>query len=495
MSFLYSIANIVFGLVYTQFLIKAYGSSVNGLISTLTQFVSLFSIIEGGFTTAAIVATYKPIVDKDYKKLNDILLTAKTYFNRIGIIITVLVLLCGSVYVRFINSPFSYFQTFSLLIVSVLNIALSLCGLSKYNILLEGQNRRYILVAFSLLARLVTWTVSIILIVTKQNIVLVYLMNIANVLLNIILTRKYENKHYKYVTYKGEYDRTLIKGTGDVLFQKIANTIFTSTDLIIISVLINLESSSVYNLYYLIFKAVSVVLSTATLAPFNSFGQLVNSEKDKERINSLFDVFQQFACIISSILLTSTGVLIVPFVKIYSKNIIDFNYVRPLLAMLFFSQMYAQTMNAPCGTILNASGNFHMQNKQCCVAAIVNIICSLAFIKWWGVNSVVLGSVIGTSIIFIANIIQAYKNVLQQSSLRTVFTIIGNYLLGLGIISISQAVIPSEITIIEWLILACASVFGFSIIFLLFNVLISKDSTIKTIVYIKNAILSKRSSL
>ena len=63
----------VFNLIYSNYLLQIYGSEINGLISTLSQFVSLFLIVEGGFMTAAVVATYKPIVDKDYNKLNNIL--------------------------------------------------------------------------------------------------------------------------------------------------------------------------------------------------------------------------------------------------------------------------------------------------------------------------------------------------------------------------------------------------------------------------------------
>ena len=61
-SIINSIIIMLLNLIYNKAVITVYGSSVNGLISTLAQFVSLFTIIEGGFTTASIVATYELLV-------------------------------------------------------------------------------------------------------------------------------------------------------------------------------------------------------------------------------------------------------------------------------------------------------------------------------------------------------------------------------------------------------------------------------------------------
>ena len=135
----------VLSLVYNNLVIKTYGSNVNGLISTLTQFISMFSIIEGGFTTAAVVAIYKPLVEKDYKKLNDILYTAKRTFLKISIVITGAVLVGGSLYLLFIDSPFSYAKTFLLLIACLTVTSLSLGFQTSYSILLQGDNKAFLI--------------------------------------------------------------------------------------------------------------------------------------------------------------------------------------------------------------------------------------------------------------------------------------------------------------------------------------------------------------
>lgn len=225
--------------------------------------MSLFAIIEGGFTTLAVVATYSPIVKKEFDKLNDILYTVKMTYYKLGGLITLGVLIAGSIYIKFIDSPFSYLQTYTMLIISVTAVASSMCLLSKHSILLQGDNKEYILVACSLLAKTLTWILSMVLIVNGVHVIWVYSVNVLNVLVNVAFVQVYERKHFPYATYKGKFDKNLIKGTGDVLFQKIANTIFTSTDLVLISLCISLASASVYNLYYQIYRAILTFLSSA----------------------------------------------------------------------------------------------------------------------------------------------------------------------------------------------------------------------------------------
>lgn len=441
----------VFNLVYNNLIMRNYGSDVNGLISTLTQFVSLFAIIEGGFTTAAVVSVYEPYVNKDYDKLNDILYTTKRVYLRVGTIITAGVLLFGTIYLRFIDSPFSYFRTYSLLIVTVLATSISLCFQSKYSVLLQGANCEYIQVVINLVSKILTWILSIILIVQKADILLIYGINILNVLLTIGLSRYYERKHFPYITYKGKYDKRLIRGTGDVLFQKIANTIFTSTDLVLISSGVSLAAASVYNLYQQVFRSIFNLLASGVQAPFNSLGHLVE-EGNREKIDYYFKIYFKVTLIAASIILTVTGSLILNFVGIYTRGITDISYIRSELAFLFFAQYYVQIINRPFGTMLNVTGNFAKQNVQCGVAAVVNLISSVILMIPWGIAGVIIGSFLGTCIILVMNIYQCKE--LVSGLKRMIYEIVINAAVCVGLIYLSIKIGNIAGNYLEWILTA-----------------------------------------
>ncbi|WP_310602895.1 lipopolysaccharide biosynthesis protein [Anaerosporobacter sp.] len=441
----------IFNLIYNNLIMRNYGSDINGLISTLTQFVGLFAIIEGGFTTAAVVSIYEPYTTKNYEKLNDILYTTKRVYVRIGLIITIAVLAVGTIYLKFIDSPFSYNRTYMLLIVTVMSTSLSLCFQSKYTVLLQGVNREYIQVGISLIVKTLTWILSIVLLVSYADIIWVYGINVLNIILNIGCNRWYEKKNFQFATYKGNYDKRLIKGTGDVLFQKIANTLFTSTDLVLISSGVGLAAASVYNLYQQIFRSIFGLLSSGVQAPFNSLGHLW-SEGDKQKIDYYFKMYFKITLLASTIIFTITASLIVNFVYVYTIGINDINYVRSELAILFFLQYFVQIINRPFGTMLNVTGNFAKQNVQCAVAAIANLVISIVLMVKFGISGVIFGSFIGTSIILVMNIYQCH--LLVEGLKKMVFEIIVNMGASLGLITYALHLGNMATSYYEWIILA-----------------------------------------
>ena len=52
-SAIYQIVNAVCGMITPHIMLKAYGSSVNGLVSSITQFLSFLAIVEAGLALAA----------------------------------------------------------------------------------------------------------------------------------------------------------------------------------------------------------------------------------------------------------------------------------------------------------------------------------------------------------------------------------------------------------------------------------------------------------
>lgn len=480
-----SFAMVLFNIIYTNLLLKTYGSEVNGLISTITQFVSFFSIIEGGFTTAAVVSTFDTIFKKQFEKLGDILFTIKRMYYIIALVISIFVLLSGTVYVNAINSPFPFWKTYTLLVISMLTTVLTLGGLSKYTVVLQGYNREYISIVITLISKTVTWILSVWLICYNYDILLIFLVNVLNVLINILLITAYEKRYLPEVTYKGRYNRELVKGTGDVFFQKIASTIFNSTDLVLVSACISLSAASVYNLYTLVFKSVSTLLSSVVQAPFNSFGQIIQ-ENDLQKVNKTFEIYLTISILLATTLLSVTGMMIIPFVRLYTWGVEDYNYVYPTLVLLFLGQYFSQIINRPFAIILNASGKFKMQNKQCFWSVVANLVISISFIKWLGMHSIILGSFVATIIILEMNIVQAYKFVLHKSALNTNIILGINFLFSIGC-TYSFSLFDISITgYLQWVFVSIGTTITVVIFVLIINFFLNKKAITDMFLYLKN---------
>ena len=65
--------------------IQFFGSNVNGLITSLTQFLSYITLVEGGITGVIIASLYAPLARKDNSKIASIIFTSKKFYNRVSL--------------------------------------------------------------------------------------------------------------------------------------------------------------------------------------------------------------------------------------------------------------------------------------------------------------------------------------------------------------------------------------------------------------------------
>ena len=62
-SLIFQFSTIVYGFIIPILIIKKYGSGVNGLVSSITQFIAYISLLEAGIGPVIKNALFKPIVE------------------------------------------------------------------------------------------------------------------------------------------------------------------------------------------------------------------------------------------------------------------------------------------------------------------------------------------------------------------------------------------------------------------------------------------------
>lgn len=70
------------GFIIPKLIIEQYGSAVNGLVSSITQFLAYITFLEAGIGPVIKAALYKPIAKKDKNTIQDILKTSESFLKR-----------------------------------------------------------------------------------------------------------------------------------------------------------------------------------------------------------------------------------------------------------------------------------------------------------------------------------------------------------------------------------------------------------------------------
>ena len=100
-TMLYQVLVFLAGFITPKVMLTYYSSEINGLVTSITQFITYFNLVEAGLSGAAIYALYSPIAKKDYEEISSVVTAAKKFYFQAGEIFFALVSIFAVVY-RFV---------------------------------------------------------------------------------------------------------------------------------------------------------------------------------------------------------------------------------------------------------------------------------------------------------------------------------------------------------------------------------------------------------
>ena len=105
-SLILQFVTIAVGLILPRLMIRAFGSAANGLVSSLTQFLSYVTLFEGGIGAVVRAALYKKFALKDDNAVSAVLKATEKFYQKLcaGFVGYALILLV--IYPTFINKSF-----------------------------------------------------------------------------------------------------------------------------------------------------------------------------------------------------------------------------------------------------------------------------------------------------------------------------------------------------------------------------------------------------
>ena len=84
-SLLYQVVVVLAGLTLPRFMLVYYGSAINGLVQSITQMLSVISLLDLGVGAVVQATLYKPLAEKNKDKISEIYCAAQKYFRIIAL--------------------------------------------------------------------------------------------------------------------------------------------------------------------------------------------------------------------------------------------------------------------------------------------------------------------------------------------------------------------------------------------------------------------------
>lgn len=465
--------NIITWFIIPKLILGYFGSEVNGLVSSITQFLSYITLVEGGVTSVIMASLYKPLVDDDQEKISSIVNTASKFYRKIGFYFIGYSVLLAIMYPIIFKSKFTYEYVATLVLILSLSLLIQYMFSLTYKTLLNADKKGYVVSFTQTLILLLTVVLSYISVRIFPSIHILKLISGILFILQPIIYIKVVNKYYR-ISSNAKSDQTLINQRWNGFAINVAAFVHNSTDIAILTIFTNLSTVSVYSVYALVVQGLKAFIDAVSNAIIPVVGKAYASG-DNDELNKVIDIYEYIILLVVFFMFSIAGLLITPFVLIYTKNITDADYNQLLFGILLVIAEATYVVKYPHLNLSYSANKFKELVKPAFIEAGVNIIISIILVNRYGLVGVAIGT-FSSMVYRLAYQVFFTKKLLQSRDELIFYKKLLIFILAtvLGMI-ISCTIIPvTKLTILSWIVNAILYSIVFGVIYFIVSLLFFK---------------------
>ncbi len=475
-SLSYEVVALICGFILPKAILLYFGSEVNGLVSSITQFLSFITLMDLGVGAVLKSTLYKPLANNDNKKISEILTSGQKFFSRVAFLFVIYTGVLIFIYPLFVDD-FGYWYTALLIAAIALNTFAQYYFGMVNKLLLDADQKTYIPTVIRSLAYIINTASCIVLIVMGAGIQMVKLNTSLVFLLQPLLIGLYVRKNYA-VSKHVKLTEEPIKQKWNGLAQHIASYVLGATDTVVLTLLSTLENVSIYSVYIMIIGAVKTFTMALTNGTQALLGNMLARE-EKQLLESTFSAYETIIHFVSTFAFGCTAILIAPFISVYTKEINDANYYAPVfggvLAFAYMSYCY----RLPYNTMVLAAGHYKQTQKSAWIEMTINIVISVLTVIKFGLVGVAVGTL--TAMLYRSSYLAWYlsHNIIKRPLKYFIKHMMVNCISLTAVIFATYQFGLTELTYGAWLVLALKVALISLVVCLIFNGIFYRKDFIK----------------
>ena len=391
-SLLYQLVAMLYGFILPRLILEQFGSEVNGLTQSIKQFLGIITFLDMGLGQVVRSALYKPLAAGDHQQISRIMVSGGKFYRRIAYALLVYTALLVVVYPILVDSSFGWhFSATLILAMTVSSFAQYYFGIINEQ-LLHASQKSYIIYGTQIICNLINVVVCVWMIRLNCSIHAVKLAASLIFLVKPLVYGLYIRKHYS-IDRKIQYDQEPIAQKWNGIAQHVSAVVLDGTDNIVLTLFSTLSNVSVYSVYFMIIGSIQGFYQSAAVGLQSAAGA-VWAKQDDKKICSMFFAVEYSLHAVTVFLFCCTGILIVPFVQVYTNGLTDTNYIQPFFAAVLVLAYGIRCLRTPYNIWILAAGHFKQTQRCHITAAALNLIISVIAVSQWGLIGVAVGTLI-----------------------------------------------------------------------------------------------------
>lgn len=410
---------IAFAFINSKLVIENYGSAINGLLHSVSQLFAYLSLLEAGVGAATVQALYKPVANNDRFEISAIISATSHFYKKTGIFYFLGVSFIAILYPIFVNTGLPYFFVLGIVLFGGAGGSISFFYQGKYMLLMQAEGFSYVNTRIDIIVNILTNLIKAFLLFYGLNVLIIQLSYLILSVVKALIYHMYIHKHYKNIDLSVKPNFQAIAQKKAAFIHQLSYLVFNSTDIVLLTLLTqDLKIVSVYSLYS---SYVTMLLQTVQNISYGysfKLGQIFAT--DKEKYNELFHVFEIIYMTLVFSMMSTLYLVLIPFMRIYTRNVTDINYINTLYPLLFvLIPLLTHGRTAESSTIAYA-GHYDKTKKYSIIETIINLTITIIGILAWGIFGALLGTIIASIYRTINIIWYSYKHFISGSVWKTI---------------------------------------------------------------------------
>lgn len=381
----------VCGFIVPKLILESFGSDLNGLTTSISQFLGIISLMESGFGAVAKSAFYKSIAKKDNASVSGVYNATESFFRKIAVVFLGYCAVLSLAFPFFREAEYGYFFVMSLVIIIGMGSFVQYYFGMSYTILLNADQKGYISTFLQIVSIVLNALLTLLLLKCGATIHIVKLVSAAVLFIRPVALNLYCRKKYA-IDRKVPQDLKSVSQKWDNFGQSIALYVHTKTSYLIITFFLGFSAVSVYSVYSLVTTSLSAVITGISTGFVAGLGNIYanHEENNFRRVFGLYEFVNHFT---SFVFYTIALITLVPFVRVYTASLADKEaYILPVFGAILALGELIYCIRLPYYYMITNAGHFKQISKSAYIEAGMNIAVSLLLVFPLGLTGLAIGA-------------------------------------------------------------------------------------------------------
>lgn len=467
------IVTFICGLILPRQILVYFGSEVNGLVTSITQFLGFVTLMDMGIGAVVQSNLYKPLVQNDRQAINRIITSAGNFFKKITIVLLVYTLVLMVFYPIYIDKSLGHVSTVLLILaISISTMAQYLFGITN-QMILSADQKSYVFLLPASVVTVLNLLVSVILFKQGVSLTVVKFCSAGIMLLKPAAVAIYVKKHY-FINRREQFEEEPIKQKWNALAQHVATFVVDKTDIVVLTLLSTLVNVSIYQIYHLVVLGLCQIFSMITTGIQSLLGDMY-AKNETEKLRKTYSMFEWISHVMVTIMFGCAGVLMQPFVRVYTEGINDAEYINPTFSWLITIAFALYCLRTFYNILVKAAGHYKETQNSAIMEAALNIVISVICVKSMGLVGVAIGTLAAVLFRMIYLMLYTNKKLVTRKGIVLVKQYATDVLIFCLIVLLTGGFKLGEADYISWGVLALKTGIIACLISLIVNVIFFKS--------------------